>query len=355
MLKGQLLELSFETEWLNALQEFAYPSLVEDRVQVVEDLKRMYGLTIKDESGEWSYIKQAQNFNTDAQLSQRKTGIGPDPDEVFLFRIGKLNKKFKRLLLQNFHQGGMFYTARQFLTFHINSLGFTPNVNQGHKHHIICEFGSEKLVVTEKFSVTKLGFLPVDMLQKVFAQAGELLSFDLDPSEKEKIVYIQNYIRTKLGENNRQKIGLRPIDQKAMPFVFGAEQGENLIEFTVKHTITLDPKSMEINIKKLSEEDVSFKIQSQFHDLHPKSSKLTFSKLLSLDFPCALPSFFEKSHRNKMNELILKAYRDFILILFNIIIHLISSPIVIPQKKTFLFSSVEVYEPQNSFPYRMRP
>jgi hypothetical protein len=38
-----------------------------------------------------------------------------------------LNEKFKKFILSNFHQAGMLYGARQFLTLHLNAIGFIPS------------------------------------------------------------------------------------------------------------------------------------------------------------------------------------------------------------------------------------
>lgn len=96
-------------------------------------------------------------------------------EEVFFNRIKSLDKKFQDIILLNFHQGGMFYAARQFLTYHLNLLGFKPNS----KHHIICDFdNSEELVITEKFSVTALDFIPEDwLLSKIFSKDGEFFFY----------------------------------------------------------------------------------------------------------------------------------------------------------------------------------
>lgn len=56
----------------------------------------------------------------------------------------------------------MFYAARQFLTFHLNSKGFHP---KEFRHHFICDFdNSEESVITEKFNITSLGFVSCDNL-----------------------------------------------------------------------------------------------------------------------------------------------------------------------------------------------
>ncbi len=48
----KLIELSFEGECLQALQQFTHPSKSGNETQVRQDLKRTYGLTI----GKWSYV-----------------------------------------------------------------------------------------------------------------------------------------------------------------------------------------------------------------------------------------------------------------------------------------------------------
>lgn len=59
--------------------------------QVAMDLKRIYALTIKDELGEWSYVKSSvpigADVNPEIQTSPRQSvTIEPDPDEFFLAR-----------------------------------------------------------------------------------------------------------------------------------------------------------------------------------------------------------------------------------------------------------------------------
>lgn len=112
--------------------------------QVGQDLKRIHGLTVKDdELGEWSYTQI--NLDKNTQFPEKKP-IEPDPDEFFFSRIKNLDEKFQEFILLNFHQGGMFYSARRFLEFHLNSLGFAPSTSDGSRHHIVCEFSSEQLV-----------------------------------------------------------------------------------------------------------------------------------------------------------------------------------------------------------------
>jgi hypothetical protein len=55
--KKELIDLSFESECLETLRRFAYPSKSEDEKQVRKDLKRLYSLTIKNKTGEWSCKK----------------------------------------------------------------------------------------------------------------------------------------------------------------------------------------------------------------------------------------------------------------------------------------------------------
>lgn len=112
--------------------------------------------------------------------------IDPDPDEVFFHRIKRLDNKLQDFIRLNFHQGGMLYAVRQFLTFHLNSLGFNPN--DGHKHHIIFDFGNaEKLVITEKFSITALDFIFNGlMLYKVIVEEEKFFYRDLEQADKDK-------------------------------------------------------------------------------------------------------------------------------------------------------------------------
>ena len=56
--ENKLLELSVKGECLKTLQAFVCPNNTSDKTQVVKDLKRMYGLTIKDKLGEWSYTRK---------------------------------------------------------------------------------------------------------------------------------------------------------------------------------------------------------------------------------------------------------------------------------------------------------
>lgn len=362
--EGKLITLSFEGECLEALQQFAYPNNSGDERQVKVDIKRMYGLTI----GEWSYVKPSKCS------AKTSAGIELNPEEFFFNTTKKLDKKFQDFLLFNFHQGGMFYTGRQFLTFHLNSLGFNPNPSNGHKHHIICDFAdSEKLVITENFSVNVLDFVPDSVLYKIIAKEGKLFPIDLKQTDKDKIIYFQKYLMKCLSDtvfSNDQypklQIEKKSETEKAQLF-FNSDKNTNLMEFTVKHTVKLDSTSPNgIKVKKLSKEDVSFKVDLQLYDLNVKISKNDFSEFLSPDLSCVpykfvsqgLPysssSFFAKpTFESKISEL-LNSYRNFILALLNILFKLIFPPIPLPGKSSFLTQSTESSESQNSFAYRLR-
>ncbi|MGC1854810.1 MAG: hypothetical protein WA659_05515 [Candidatus Aquirickettsiella sp.] len=177
---NNMIEFSFEGECLETLRKFVHSSDIGGREQVARDLKRIFALTVKDESGEWSYVRPSAQMdvsNEATQASERQAiMIEPDPDEFFLSRIESLDKRFQDLLLQNFHQGGMFYSARTFLTVSLLALGFLPSVDQGHKHHIICEFSPEKLVITENFKVVKLDFVPESFMKVICSEVGKLNS-----------------------------------------------------------------------------------------------------------------------------------------------------------------------------------
>lgn len=341
-----MIELSFEDECLTALQSFAHPSNIGGEEQVAMDLKRIYALTIKDELGEWSYLKSSVSIGADVnpeiQTSPRRSvTIEPDPDEFFLARIKSTSKKIQDFLLMNFHQGGMFYSGRSFLTTSLLGLGFVPSVDEGHKHHISCEFSSEKLVITENFEIIKLDFLPEPIMKIVCSENGKLKSLDLEESEKNKIAYFQEYVRKLLSDKISTGQGktdweLKEGSKNEVFHLFSnSEQNANLIEFTVKHTIALDPDSQKVDIKKLSKEDVSLKVQRQLYELSSGSAQPEFRKFLYPELKYALPRLFENPRtKSKVKNLILNSYREFMLLLFNIVFHLISSSI--PAKNTFL-------------------
>lgn len=354
----ELVELSFGGECLQELLQFSHSSKSGDERQVKVDLQRTYGLTI----GKWHYERPSKRG------SAIKTSglIEANPDEVFFYRIKSLDKKFQDFILLNFHQGGMFYAARQFLTFHLNSLGFMPNSIDGHRHHFICDFdNSDELVITEKFNVTALDFISnTELLYKVTAKDGEFSCINLNQVDKDKILYFQENLMKLLGDkvsSNYQQANLR-LEKKfkdkneKIQLVFNSDENVNLIEFTVKHTLKLDPTSpMGIKIKELSEEDVSFKVQAELYEFSSEISKPEFSKLLSPNLPCVSSAFFAKpKFGSKLKVLMLNTYREFIVLLLNIIFKLIASPI--PVKNTFL--SVQPPQPdesKNYFAYRMRP
>ncbi|WP_342227566.1 hypothetical protein [Rickettsiella endosymbiont of Rhagonycha lignosa] len=173
----------------------------------------------------------------------------------------------------------------------------------------------------------------------------------LKESELEKIAYFQNFIKNKLYNSNHHKLRLQLMDQEnVVPCLgFNTKQHISLMEFTVKHTITLDSESKEIRTKKLSKEDIDFTVQSELFDFSSKTHFPEFSKLLTPDLPWASPGFFKKyGFKNQIYDLILENYRDFILILLNIISKLIFSPLA-------LSPPAESYESQNNFAFRMRP
>ncbi|WP_342227567.1 hypothetical protein [Rickettsiella endosymbiont of Rhagonycha lignosa] len=63
--ENKLIELSFEGECLQALQRFAHADNTGSKSQVGQDLKRIHGLTVKDdELGEWSYTQINLDKNT---------------------------------------------------------------------------------------------------------------------------------------------------------------------------------------------------------------------------------------------------------------------------------------------------
>ncbi|HEY2566446.1 MAG TPA: hypothetical protein VGH95_01880 [Candidatus Aquirickettsiella sp.] len=152
--KKELIDLSFEGECLETLRRFAYPSKSEDEKQVRNDLKRLYSLTIKNKTGEWSCKRPSEGSTI------KTSGIEPDLDEVFFNMMESLNEKFKKFILSNFHQAEMLYGARQFLTLHLNAIGFIPSSTGGFEHGFTFDStNSEELVVTENFSITVLDFI----------------------------------------------------------------------------------------------------------------------------------------------------------------------------------------------------
>ncbi|WP_342147483.1 hypothetical protein [Rickettsiella endosymbiont of Aleochara curtula] len=361
-----MIELSFDDECLAALQSFAHPSNIGGEAQVAMDLKRIYALTIKDESGEWSYVKASPptvaEGNLETRTSHRKSiTIEPDPDEFFLARIKSTDKEIQDFLLLNFHQGGMFYGGRTFLTTSLLGLGFVPSVDEGHKHHITCEFSSEKLVITENFKIIKLDFLPEPIVKIACSKDGELKSLALEEAEKNKIAYFQEFIRKLLSDKistDRGKTDLQLEEEsknEVFQLFFNSEQAANLIEFTVKHTVVLNSESKGIETKKLSKEDVSLKVQRQLYELSSRSSHPEFSKFLSPELRYALPKLFENPRtKSKVKNLILNSYREFMLLLFNIVFYLISSSI--PAKTSFLPPQPhQSDESPDVFAYRMRP
>lgn len=347
--KNNLLKLSFEGKCLNDLQRFVSRDGTGDKSQVEKDLKRIHGLTIKGESKEWSYTRETDSDET-TQLPKKKL-IEPDPDEVFFHRINSLDAKFKDTLLLHFHQGGMFFAARQFLEFDLNSKGFAPPSVDGSRHHIACDFSPRQMIITEKFSVSKLIFLPEESNSKFYCdEKGEFGSCNLEESEQEKKIYFQNHIKEKLNSDQEVELSLT---QEAEPFQLSSA-GQDLIEFTVKHTITLDPESKEIIVKKLSKEDVTLKVLLPILSLTSKTPNLEFSKLLTPELRYVLVDFEKPRSENKVKELILNSYQELIILLLNIIFYLISqSPI--PEKKALLSSqALESDGLENNFANRMR-
>lgn len=341
-----LKELILEEDFLEVLQSFIYPSKSGDERQVKVDLQRMYGLTIKDELTEWTYIK---SFEGSAIKTPAR--IDPDPDEVFFSRIKSLDKKFQDFILLNFHQGGMFYAAKQFLTFNFIPLGFIPSSTEGSKHHITFDFtNSEELVIKENFSITALDFIENTSSFKVIPKDGEFRTIDLEQYDKDKIFYLQEYIMESLCgvSSNYQQAKLqleKNSETKKTRLSFNSDENINLIEFTLKYTLRLDPASANgITVNDLSKEDISFKVQEGLYDISSQTSNPEFAKLLSPNLQCVSFGFFAKpKFTNKLNELILNSYRGFILILLNIIFKL----------KASFFASTEPSESQKNFVNRM--
>lgn len=145
-----------------------------------------------------------------------------------------------------------------------------------------------------------------------------------------------------LQENLKLKKQSKNENEKTQ-LVSNFDDREKLIELTVKHTVELDPTSSTgVKIKKLSKEDISFKVHAGIYDLSFEDSKPEFFKLLSPNLQqYASPGFFAKlKFKSKLNKLILKNYRDFILILFFI--------------WTLICSLIILSESRNSFGYGMR-
>lgn len=344
----ELIEVSFEDKDLKTLQGFAYPSESGNEEQVRLDIRRTHALTI----GKWYHEMRSES----SFAIKTSAGIEPDPEEVFFNKIKSLDKKIQDFILLNFHQGGMFYAARQFLTFHLNILGFKPDS----KHHIICDFdNSEELVITEKFSIAALDFIPKDwLLSKVISKDGKLFPINFEQTEKDKILYFQEHIMKLLDDkvfSNCQQASLY-LEKKdeQIRLASSTNKNENLIEFSVKHTLKLDPTSpTPIKIKRLSKEDVEFKVQAELYGLSSTSSEPQFFKLLSPNLSCVSPGFFKKPKlKSKLREFIINNYQDFILILFKILLNF-SSPIVLPEKAPS-FMQVSSTDPQNNFAQKMR-
>ena len=349
--KQNLIELCFEGECLEALQRMAHPSQSGDEQQVRVDLKRASDLTI----GDWSYTKSSESAAT-----KTNAPIEPDIEEVFFNRIERLDEKFKDFILLNFHQGGMFYAARQFLTFHLRSLGFSPASDDGFRHHLLCDFdNSDEIVITEKFNISALKFIDDDsLLFKVIVEDEKFACVFLEQADKDKIRFLQERI-TELFTNNASnqhenlKLQKKLIGEDIINQLSNSEKNVNLLEFSVKHVVKLDPSApMGIKIKQLTKEDVKFKVQAELYGL-TATSEPEFSKLLSPNLECDSSGFFKKpKFKSKVSEFIINNYQDFIIILLKILLNF-CSPIIVSEKTSFSSPGLPT-EPQISFACRMR-
>lgn len=345
-----LIKLSIEGECLQALQKFVHPSKSGGEEQVRADLKRTYDLTI----GNWSY-----QLSSDNSASKANAQIEPDQEEVFFNSIKRLDKKFQDFILLNFHQGGMFYAARQFLTFHLNSLGFVP---KKFRHHFICDFdNSEELVITEKFNITALDFVSdPSLLFKVIVEDEKFVFIDLEQADKDKIRFLQEEITELFGNKTSCQHKNLKLEKKVngedvkTQLLYNSDEKVNLLELSVKHTLKLDPiASTGIEIKQLSKQDVEFKVQADFYALNSPTTEPEFAKLLSPNLQCVSSGFFKKTNlKTKISEIIINNYQDFIIILLKILLNF-CSPIVLPEKNPALIQAPAT-DPQNSFAYRMR-
>ena len=349
--KQNLIEFCFEGECLQALQQFAHPSKSGDEKQVRTDLKRTSDLTI----GNWSYT-----MSSETSTNKISAPIEPDLEEVFFYRIKRLDKKFQDFILLNFHQGGMFYSARQFLTFHLNSIGFVPNSSNGFRHHFICDFDNpNELIITEKFNITALDFVSDDnLLFKINVVDEEFSLVHLPQADKDKIHFLQEQITELFGnkasyQHKNLKLGKKFKDGDIRrQLLANSDKNVNLIEFSVKHVVTLDPKTpTEIKIKQLTKEDVKFKVPAELYEL-TATSEPEFSKLLSPSLQCVSSGFFKKPKlKSKLSEFTINNYQAFIIILFKILLNF-CSPIILPEKASSLTKGLST-EAENSFAYRM--
>lgn len=187
---------------------------------------------------------------------------------------------------------------------------------------------------------------------------GSFFSINFEQTEKDKIFYFQEYIMKLLDDKaslscQQASLYLEEKDEQ-IRLASNSNKNENLIEFSVKHTLKLDPSAPTgIRIKQLSKEDVEFKVQAELYGLNSAASEPEFSKLLSPNLRCVSSGFFKKPKlKSKLSEFIINNCQDFILILFKILLNF-CSPIVFFEKASYL-AQTESYESQNSFAYRMR-
>lgn len=300
-----MLELNFEENCLQKLRSFVCWDYVGNKEQTVMDIRRVDVFTVKDQSEgtEWSYVKK----ETESQILGRQRMVEPDPAEVFFFRIQNLDSKLRDFIADYFHQGGIFFSARAFLAYHINSLGFKLG-SEHQEHHLACELNPERLVVEEKFFVKKLTSIPPDMVQKIISENGKLSGESLSQAERENITYFQQYIKGLLtcGKFSTEiRLEKGPLNGELQ--IAPSDSCSNLIEFTVKHTIYSDPKASQgIKIKELSKEDVKVRTQPQLYALgstigHPA----VFARLLLPDLSCVPYTLFKKpTLESRINHLI---------------------------------------------------
>lgn len=349
----EMLEIPFTEELCKQLQLFRQSSRISNEQQVNLDLKRLSSLEIKDESGDivWRLDNIAQSLDN----------LNQDPGVVFFDKIKGFDSKLQDFIARHFHQGGMLFNGRTFLSCYINSLGFQVNGD----HHFVFEFIPEGLIVKEIFVLKKLTFLPLEGIFKTIPKDGEL-SFDfLKDDDKEKIAFFREQIENSLEARSNSFGGVKgseirleenPNTSKYLhmveiPHGYGKDGKESasLIEFTLKNTIVMDPVTRDIKLENLSKEGIVLKVQSDLYGLSSLNvGNLDFSKFLTPELPLSIPKepmFFTKPRfKSSIHNIVLNSYREFILLLFNIIFNLIVS--LQPRHSN---------DPQNNFSQKMRP
>lgn len=354
---NNMIEVSFEDELCEQLQSFRYSSCNADKYQVCLDLQRISSLEIKEKSVV-TKIKPLYDQNG-TTINQSQEILSQELNKAFFDKLKGLDDNLQHFVAQHFHQGGILFNGRSFLSYHINALGFQVNG----EHKFVFEINYKDLIVEETFTIEALTFLPLSGVLKIVSKDSELAAESLTNDEKERILFFTEYIKSSLGiSENQSTEGLRirlGINPHSAEYLY--MPGTSLIEFTVRHEIIVDSKEPKgIILKDLSKKDVKLRVQSDLYGLSslnidkPRSFKLLCPELpLSIPDPKSSIFFSKPTLKSKINNLALNTYREFILLLLNIIFNLISSPI--PVKSPFLGShQPRSNESNNSFAYRMR-